>query len=87
MNYPTKKLGEVCDFKVIKNTKTLPYIGMEDIESNTGRFLGSKESRSVKSVTAFFDQTSVLYGKLRPYLNKVFLPDFEGHSSTELVPL
>jgi len=29
----------------------------------------------------------VLYGKLRPYLNKVFAPDFEGKCSTELVPL
>jgi type I restriction enzyme S subunit len=29
----------------------------------------------------------VLYGKLRPYLNKVALPDFEGKCSTEIIPL
>ncbi len=86
-SYPTKKLGEVCDFRVVKNTTFLPYIGMEDVESNTGEFIGSREARRVKSSTAYFDETCVLYGKLRPYLNKVFVPDFEGHSSTEFVPL
>lgn len=29
----------------------------------------------------------MLYGRLRPYLNKVLLPDFAGHCSTEIFPL
>jgi len=29
----------------------------------------------------------VLYGKLRPYLNKVLVPEFDGKCSTEIVPL
>lgn len=86
-NWPTKKLGEVCNFKIIKNIELLPYVGMENVESNTGLFIGSKEPRAVKSVTAHFNEDCVLYGKLRPYLNKVFVPDFEGHSSTEFIPL
>lgn len=28
-----------------------------------------------------------MYGKLRPYLNKVALPDFDGKCSTEIIPL
>ena len=86
-NHPTKKLGEVCDFRVIKNTEFLQYVGMEDVESNTGKFIGSKEYRRMKSTTAYFDKSCVLYGKLRPYLNKVFVPNFDGHSSTEFVTL
>lgn len=86
-NWQRKKLLDVCDFKVKKNTKSLPYVGMEDVESNTGNFLGSLEVRGMKSTTAHFDIDCVLYGKLRPYLNKVFVPDFEGHCSTEFIPL
>ncbi len=83
-----KKLGDLVQFSRVRNTKeNLPYIGLEDIESNTGSFLGSKESRSVKSSTFYFTENHILYGRLRPYLNKVYLPDFEGHCSTEIFPL
>lgn len=34
-----------------------------------------------------FGPEHVLYGKLRPYLNKVAVPDFEGKCSTEIIPL
>ncbi|MDE0679305.1 MAG: hypothetical protein OXI11_03680, partial [Gammaproteobacteria bacterium] len=40
-----------------------------------------------KSTAFLFDERHVLYGKLRPYLNKVATPDFVGKCSTELVPL
>ena len=83
----TVKLGDICDFKSNSPTKPLPYVGMEDIEGHSGRFLGSLEPRSAKSTTSYFDETCVLYGKLRPYLNKVFVPDFEGHCSTEFITL
>lgn len=83
----TVKLGDVCDFKARANSELLPFIGMEDVESNTGKFLGSMKPRTVKSSTSYFDETCVLYGKLRPYLNKVFVPDFEGHCSTEFLAI
>lgn len=38
-------------------------------------------------MTFRFDSRHVLYGKLRPYLNKVALPDFEGRCTTEAIPL
>lgn len=34
-----------------------------------------------------FDENNVLYSKLRPYLNKVVLPDNVGYATSELVPL
>ncbi len=81
-------LGEVC--VVEKNQgiyRNLPYVGLEQIEPNTGRFVGSTQPLSVRSSTFRFSPEHVLYGRLRPYLNKVMLPDFVGHCSTEIFPL
>ncbi|MBA3036289.1 MAG: hypothetical protein FP814_07320 [Desulfobacterium sp.] len=67
---------------------SLRFIGMENIESNTRKFIpnGNKEE-SGDSTCLLFDNKHVLYGKLRPYLNKVYLPDKKGRCSTELIPL
>ena len=65
----------------------LPYVGLEDIEGHTGRFVGPIGPRTVQSTTFRFTREHVLYGRLRPYLNKVLAPDFEGHCSTEIIPL
>jgi type I restriction enzyme M protein len=69
------------------NHEGLPFVGLEDIESHTGRFIGAMEPRKVKSSTFKFDSRHTLYGQLRPYLNKFLVPDFEGHCSTEIQPL
>ncbi|HRY36274.1 MAG TPA: restriction endonuclease subunit S [Candidatus Magasanikbacteria bacterium] len=83
-----KTLGEVCRYdKTPYKKSNLPYVGLEDIESNSGKFLGSLDSKKVKSNTFHFTPEHVLYGRLRPYLNKVLLPDFEGHCSTEIFPI
>jgi type I restriction enzyme S subunit len=65
----------------------LPYVGLEHIESHTAQFIGSNEPQLVKSSTFRFTEIHVLYGRLRPYLNKALVPDFEGHCSTEIFPL
>jgi type I restriction enzyme S subunit len=83
-----KSLGEVCEYDKNSNKRDdLPYVGLEDIQSNTGKFIGPFEPRSMKSLTFYFNEAHVLYGRLRPYLNKVLLPDFEGHCSTEIFPI
>ena len=83
-----KTLFSVCEIdKSQGHHKELPYVGMEDMESHTGRFLGTPEPQTVKSTTFKFDDEHVLYGRLRPYLNKVLVPDFSGHCSTEVFPL
>lgn len=66
----------------------LPYLGLEQIEAQTGKIL-NYETNSVegKSNTFAFNCEHVLYGKLRPYLNKVALPDRNGRCSTEIIPL
>jgi type I restriction enzyme S subunit len=87
-NWKEKRLGDVCEYDKTHNVRNdLPYVGLEHIESNTGKFLGSVEPQTVKSSTFFFTKAHVLYGRLRPYLNKVLLPEFDGHCSTEIFPI
>src|ERR1700683_1723025 len=87
--WQTKSLGEVCVFEKDQgiHDRRLPYVGLEDIESNTAHFIGSTEPRSMKSATFRFSSEHILYGRLRPYLNKVLAPNFEGHCSTEIFPI
>ena len=54
------------------------YIGLEHIEKETGRLLGYGSSGDIRSTKSVFRSGDLLYGKLRPYLNKVYVPDFEG---------
>ncbi|BAQ64610.1 DNA polymerase [Geminocystis sp. NIES-3709] len=89
------KLGDVCqeDKQIIDSNTyqllSLTYIGLEHIESQTGRIL-KQPSESIKnegiSSTYVFNSSHVLYSKLRPYLNKVAIPNFEGRCTTELIP-
>jgi len=65
----------------------LPYVGLEDIESQTGVIRLRGYGTPPTSLTFAFNERHVLYGKLRPYLNKVALPNFEGRCSTEAIPL
>ena len=66
----------------------LPFVGLEHIAAHAGRISISHDSGGKSVGTNFlFDERHVLYGKLRPYLNKVALPDFSGRCSTELIPL
>ncbi len=69
-----------------------PYVwnlNLDQIESDTGKVL-SKQMVSVEelgSSTHPFESGTVLYSKLRPYLNKVVVADADGVATTELVPL
>ncbi|WP_162098653.1 MULTISPECIES: restriction endonuclease subunit S [Rhodanobacter] len=80
-------LGSVVSVEKTKSRGLLPYVGLEDISSNTGEFTGSTLPAQVKSDTFYFTPRHVLYGRLRAYLNKALLPTFEGHCSTEIFPL
>jgi type I restriction enzyme S subunit len=81
------QLKDVVSFDKKQGSFDLAYVGLEDIESNTGSHLGSREPKKVKSNSFAFTSEHLLYGRLRPYLNKVLLPDFDGHCSTEIFPI
>ena len=63
------------------------YIGLENIEPGTGKLLLETEQEQVESSVASFNERSVLFGKLRPYLAKVATPNFYGVASTEIMVL
>ncbi len=62
-----------------------PYLSLEHIESGTNRIIGYGTAADVRSTKAVFRAGDVLYGKLRPYLNKVAIPEVDGICSTDLL--
>jgi len=85
---------EIADFKrdsIVpeKISEDDYYLGLEHIESQSGRILKSEKAKNIglKSNKFIFDNECLLYGKLRPYLNKVALPNFKGVCSTDIIPL
>ncbi len=65
--------------------KEVPYISLEHIQKDTGKLLGYGSSIDVRSSKTKFTRGDILYGKLRPYLNKVYISDLEGVCSTDLL--
>lgn len=62
-----------------------PYLGLEHIESNSRRIIRQAKASEAASTKAVFQAGDVLYGKLRPYLNKVCRPTFDGVCSTDII--
>lgn len=60
------------------------YIGLEHLLKGGG-YLGSGLSDELKSKKVAFKVGDVLYGKLRPYLNKHAIVDFDGVASTDIL--
>lgn len=65
----------------------LPFIGMEHVEAHSMKLLGTVPAGTMKSSAVHFKPGDVLYGRLRPYLNKVYRPTFEGLCSAEFIVL
>ena len=64
-------------------------LNLDQIQPNSGRILEKVRVPTTKlgPSTYQFTAGTVLYSKLRPYLNKVVLADEDGFATTELVPL
>jgi type I restriction enzyme S subunit len=64
-------------------------LNLDQIEPNTGRVLQKVliTTEKLGTSTFVFQTGTVLYSKLRPYLNKVVVADENGVATTELVPL
>jgi type I restriction enzyme S subunit len=63
------------------------YVGLENIESWTGRLLLNHQPENIDSVVTSFSAGDVLFGKLRPYLAKAGRATFSGVCTSEIVPL
>jgi type I restriction enzyme, S subunit len=68
---------------------TMPHIGGENIEAATGRLLDVSTAADLGLISGkyLFGPTDVLYSKIRPRLNKVVAPTFEGICSADIYPL
>ena len=68
---------------------TFWLLELEDLEKDTGTLLAriTAAERESKSTKSEFRVDDILYGKLRPYLNKVLVADKPGYSTTEIVAL
>lgn len=81
-----KMATHLCDKKVEADEENpLPYIGMENIESWSGKLLFIDPDLVPSGVANYFSKGTTLFGKLRPYLAKACAPDFSGLCSTELL--
>lgn len=71
------------------NSEKVWLLNLDKIEPNTGRVLDKVyvSRKELGSSTYPFNEQNVLYSKLRPYLNKVVIPNQAGYATTELVPL
>ena len=90
-----KRLADVC---AITSTLVDPrkpeffdltHVGAGNIESKTGAFVELKTAREEGLISGkfLFDESMVLYSKIRPYLMKVARPDFNGLCSADMYPL
>ncbi len=66
-----------------------PHIGIDSIEKETGRLFGYRTVKedNVISPKHLFGPQHIIYSKIRPILNKVALPDFEGLCSADAYPI
>ena len=67
----------------------LTHVGAGNIESKTGALFELKTAREEGLISGkfLFDESMVLYSKIRPYLMKVARPDFSGLCSADMYPL
>ena len=60
------------------------YIGLENMMTNKG-IISKNNSLKIKSVKTKFEKYDLLYGRLRPYLNKHDVVTFDGICSTDIL--
>jgi type I restriction enzyme S subunit len=90
-----KKLSDVCAITSTlvdprkKEFLELTHVGAGNIESQTGAFVDLKTAREEGLISGkfLFDDSMVLYSKIRPYLMKVARPNFNGLCSADMYPL
>ncbi len=66
-----------------------PHIAPDNIEKKTGRLLEYRTvaEDKVKSGKHLFHSGQILYSKIRPYLSKVIIVDFDGLCSADMYPI
>lgn len=94
-DWEVKTLDDVCEIrsKLIdprkKDFLELIHVGAGNIEARNGKLIDLKTAKEEKLISGKFefDESMVLYSKIRPYLMKVVRPNFNGLCSADIYPL
>ena len=74
--------GERADPQALGN---MPFVGMDQVEAGTAKLRRTRPVSELKSAVALFLKGDILYGRLRPHLNKVHHAEFDGAASAEFI--
>lgn len=90
-------IGEIPEHWILRKLKTTvrivnqktefngeQYVGLENVESWTGRYIETKND-FIEGISNTFVKNDILFNKLRPYLAKAFIPEFNGICSSEFI--
>ncbi|MGY6744813.1 MAG: restriction endonuclease subunit S [Cecembia sp.] len=83
------EFGEIAElrkekFNPLTSNETKPCLELEHFEQVTGKINGYVFSSEQKSIKNVFYKGDILFGKLRPYLKKYWLAEFDGVCSSEV---
>lgn len=76
VGWEVKRFRYAFDLITDKAGDNLLKIGLENIESESGKFIATDTEFEGDGI--HFLSGDILFGKLRPYLSKVYLADFQG---------
>lgn len=92
--FPKKSFSDFALFDTKMTTDfakyaNYPHIGIENIEKDTGCLFGYKTvaEDNVISGKYIFNSDDIIYSKIRPNLNKVAMPTFDGLCSADAYPI
>lgn len=83
--WATKRLKFCVKLRNEKATEIKDYVGLENIESYTGKLLTTIGESVIEGQANSFYRGDVLFGKLRPYLGKGFQAQSDGQCSGEIL--
>ena len=86
--WTVKNLSELIQVRSEKSTpphQLTEYVGLEHLGSGLFRLLNKADSDSVRSTCSVYEPGDLLYGKLRPNLDKAVIADNAGTCSTEIL--
>ena len=89
--FEQEKLSIITPFNKVKNqiskNDNTWLLNLDAIEPNTGVVIRKDRTSKLNGSIIEFDKSCVLYSKLRPYLNKVVVPDEDGFATSEMIAL
>lgn len=80
-----KDVVTLRDCRTDERSEVEDYLELEDIEPGTGQILSRRNTLEVESNVTCFKKGDVLFGKLRPYLEKYYFAEFDGKCTGEIL--